>query len=47
MVCYIDDVLYIIDNLMATMEGIQQKFKLKDDKVEPLDMYLGVGLTKM
>jgi len=45
--CYVDDVLCISDNPMATMEGIQKKFKLKDDKIEPPDMYLGAGLTKM
>ena len=32
---------------MATMEGIQKQFKLEDDKIEPPDMYLGIGLTKM
>ena len=32
---------------MTTMQGIQHKFKLKDDKIEPHNMYLGAGLTKM
>ena len=32
---------------MTTMQGIQKKFKLKDDKIEPPEMYLGAGLTKM
>ena len=45
--CYVDDVLCISDNPMETMEGIQKKFKLKDDKIEPPDMYLGAGLTMM
>ena len=45
--CYKDDVLCISDNPMATMEGIKKQFKLKDDKIEPPDMYLGTGLTKM
>ena len=44
---YVDDVLCISDNPMATMEQIQKKFKLKDDKVEPPDNYLGAQLTKM
>ena len=29
------------------MEYIQQKFKLNDDKIDPPDIYLGAGLTKM
>ena len=45
--CYVDDVLCISENPMTTMQGIQKKFKLKDDKIEPPEMYLGAGLTKM
>ena len=32
---------------MTTMQGIQKKIKLKDDKIEHPEMYLGAGLTKM
>ena len=45
--CYVDDVLCISDNPMTTMLGIQKKFKLKDDKIEPPEMYLGAGLSMM
>ena len=42
-----DAVFCISDNPMATMEGTQNQFKLKDDKIDPPDMYLGTGLTKI
>ena len=45
--CYVDDVLCISDNPVTIMQGIQTKFKLKDDKIEPPEIYLGEGLTKM
>ena len=32
---------------MTTIQGIQTKFKLKDNKIEPTEIYLGAGLTKM
>jgi len=32
---------------MKTMKGIQRSFKLKDDKIEEPDTYLGAGLLKM
>ena len=38
--CYVDDVLSILHDAMQTMKGIQNKFKLKDDKI-------GTGLSKM
>ena len=34
-------------NAMKTMKGIQPSFKLKDDKIEEPDTYLGAGLSKM
>ena len=44
---YVDDCLAISHNPTATMEGIQRKFKLKNDKfAEPTD-YLGATLAKM
>ena len=41
-----DDVLYIIKNPMHTMKDIQSKLKLKYDKMEKPDVYLGAVLTK-
>jgi len=32
---------------MRTMKDIQRSFKLKDDKIEEPDTYLGAGLSKM
>ena len=32
--CYIDDVICISNNLLATMFGLQDEFKHKDDKIE-------------
>ena len=45
--CYFDDVLCMSHNAMETMKGIQRHFKLKDDKIEEPDAYLGAGLSKM
>lgn len=45
--CYVDDVLSKSHNPMRTMKGIQQTFKLKDDKIEEPKDYLGAGLSKM
>ena len=45
--CYVDDVLCISDQAMNTMKGIQETFKLKDDKIEEPDVYLGASLSKM
>ena len=45
--CYFDDVLCMSHNAMKTMKGIQRYFKLKDDKIEEPDTYLGAGLSKM
>ena len=41
---YVDDILYISDDPMNTMKGIQRTFRLKDDNIyEPKD-YLGATL---
>jgi hypothetical protein len=45
--CYVDDVLYISHNPIETMKGIQEVFKLKDDKIEEPKDYLGFGIEKM
>ena len=39
--------LCISYNPITTMQGVQTKFKLKDDKIEPPEMYLGAVLNKM
>ena len=45
--CYVDDILSISDNPKATLLDLTAVFKLKDDKIEPPDMYLGAQLDKM
>ena len=45
--CYVDNVLYISHNLRKLMKSIQENFKLKNDKIEPPDVYLGSTLAKM
>ncbi|KAI2504020.1 Reverse transcriptase (RNA-dependent DNA polymerase) [Fragilaria crotonensis] len=47
MLVYVDDILCISANPKATMHGIQQTFKLKDDKIEKPDTYLGAQLKEM
>ena len=44
---YVDDVLCISDDPVKTMKGIQRKFKLKDDKIDEPEDYLGATLEKM
>ena len=45
--CYVDDVLVISHKPMRTMDGIKSKFKLKGDKTEQPDYYLGADLSLM
>ena len=45
--CYVDDVLAIFDMPMRMMDGIRSVFKLKDDKVEVPDVYLGATLSQV
>ena len=45
--CYVDDVLDISCNPMRTIEVIKSMFKLKDDKVEPPEIYLGAFLEQV
>ena len=45
--CYVDDVLSISCNPMITIEGFNIMFKLKDDKSEPPDIYLGAFLEQV
>ena len=44
--CYIDDVLCISYNPHKLMKRIQEDFKLKENKIEPPDVYLGETLDK-
>ena len=44
MLCYVDDVLSIIDDTTRTMEYIRSKRILKEDKVEDSGMYLGTEI---
>ena len=45
--CYVYDVLAISDMPMRTMDSIRSVFKLKDDKAEVPDMYLGATLCQV
>jgi hypothetical protein len=45
--CCVDDILHISNKPENTIKGIQSKFKLRDDKMEEPDMYLGASLFKM
>jgi hypothetical protein len=45
--CYVDDILPISENPKSTLEGLQGTFKLKNNKIEEPDMYLGGQLGKM
>ena len=45
--CYVDDILSISTDPASTLRGLQATFKLKDDKIEKPDMYLGAQLDQM
>ena len=45
--CYVDDVLAITHKPMETIEGIKGVFKLKVNKSEPPEIYLGAALQKV
>ena len=44
---YLDDVLCISHKPRKLTKGIQEDFKLKDDKIEPTDVYIGSTLAHM
>jgi hypothetical protein len=44
---YVDDVLCISHNPLKSMKRIQTDFKLKEDKMEPPDVYLGATIARM
>ena len=46
LLCYVDYVLAISDMPMRTMDNIRSVFKIKDDKAEVLDVYLGATLSQ-
>ena len=39
--CYVDDILAISHKAKDALKAVQAIFKLKDDKIDPPDMYLG------
>ncbi len=43
---YVDDIMCISHDPKATMKGIKTAFKLKDDKVEKPENYLGAQLSQ-
>ena len=45
--CYVDDILAISHKVEDVLKAVQAIFRLKDDKIEPLDMYLGAALSVM
>ena len=45
--CYVDDVLCISDEPIHAMKVIQVKFKLKGEKIEEPDIYLGAEFSKI
>ena len=45
--CYVDDVLSISHDPQKTMDRIKNTFKLKNNKIEELENYLGADLSEM
>ena len=45
--CYVDDIVAISHKAKDALKAVQAIFKLKDDKIEPPDMYLGAALSVM
>ena len=45
--CYVDDILAISHKAKDALTAVQAIFKLKDDKIEPPDMYLGATSSVM
>jgi hypothetical protein len=43
----VDDVLCISHDRLKSMKEIQTSFKLKEDKMEPPDVYLGATIARM
>ena len=45
--CYVDDILSVSNDAKSILQSQQRQFKLKGDKIEPPDMYLGAQLGTM
>ena len=45
--CYVNDILTMCHKASDVLKAIQTIFKLKDDRIEPPDMYLGATLSIM
>ena len=45
--CYVDNILSASHDPKGTMKLIQNKFKLKNDKMDPPKTYLGATLSKI
>ena len=45
--CYVDDILAISNKAKDALKAVQAVFKLKDDRIEPPEMYLGATLSTM
>ena len=45
--CYVDDILSVSHDAKSILQFLQEQFKLKQDKVEPPDMYLGAQFGTM
>jgi hypothetical protein len=45
--CYVDNILSISDDPKSTLLALTGVFKLKDDEIEPPDVYLGAQLGVM
>ena len=45
--CYVDDILSVSHDAKSVLQSLQGQFKLKGDKIEPPDMYLGAQLGTM
>ena len=46
-ICYIDNVLCISQNPQKSMKRLQEDFNIKEDKIEPPDVYIGATLDNM
>ena len=45
--CYVDDTISISEKPLNAINGIQRVFKLKNDRTDVPDMYLGGGISKV
>ena len=45
--CYVADIICVSHDPLKSIQALQKYFKLKGDKVEELDMYLGAEISKM